>query len=92
MTTPKTIELTPEMQERAAAFCLALRMMIESRTEAAAASWARSAERHRAELGQAIIMALYPSPRSAVQIMEGLVGEGVELAVATAGEEETCDE
>lgn len=90
--TPKTITITPEMQERAAAYSICLMHMMAACTEAAAQAWADSAERHRTELGQALIQAIRPSPRSALEMLERMQGRGVDLAVATAEEEETCAE
>lgn len=103
MSTPKTIEVTPEMIERIVAFALALHYATAQQTEEMARFFRRSAERHNLELGRMLRMAVHRDEEINAQIRAlvntdaalGLIASAwddpVRIAVATM-EGEPCAE
>jgi len=85
----KTIEITPEMEERARRYHLAVTFMRDATTEESAAFFRASAERHRIELGAMIANAIGAPPTlsDSVALFQELAdASGVELAVAVSVE------
>lgn len=69
------ITVTEEMREAAAEVILSEHLVGRARTEAEARHWSDAAERYRTWLGGALLKAIFPSPRSAPEIVEEMLAE-----------------